>query len=105
MIARQNWAGNVTFGASEYVEPATMDELRRIVTAAERVKVVGIGHSFGRIADTTGVQVSMRRFDWVGDVDAGSGRIWVEAGVTYSDLCPALHWAGRALHNLASLPL
>src|SRR5258707_884681 len=105
MTDRQNWAGSVTFGAREYTEPATIEELRQIVTSARRVKVVGIGHSFGPIADTDGVQISTRPFDDISDVNPVTGRVTVGAGVTYSQLCPVLHTYGRALHNLASLPL
>ena len=49
-----NWAGNVTFAAARIHRPESVDELRRAVAAADSIRALGTGHSFSRIADTTG---------------------------------------------------
>src|SRR5205809_556511 len=58
-----NWAGNVAFGAARVHRPETVEEVRRIVAGAERVRVLGSGHSFNRLADTGGDLVRLRRGD------------------------------------------
>ena len=47
-----NWAGNVEFQAARVHRPTSLEELRRTVAAAERVRTLGTGHSFNRLADT-----------------------------------------------------
>src|SRR5580658_103573 len=99
-----NWAGNVTFGAARTLRPATVAQLREAVAENSRVRALGSGHSFSRIADTTGVLISLD--DLPQDVrnDAERGAVTVSAAIRYGELAARLHQAGYALHNLASLP-
>jgi xylitol oxidase len=99
-----NWAGNVVFTADRVRRPRTIEELRALVAASERVRAVGTGHSFSRIADTPGVLVSVAGLPPVIDIDTGRASVKVSAGVRYGDLAVRLHAAGYALHNLGSLP-
>jgi len=97
-----NWAGNVTFTAAEVVEPTSADDLRAIVRGSNAVHVVGSGHSFSPVADTSGTLVSLAAMPEVFEV---SGRtVRVGAGMTLAALSPRLHEAGLALHTLPSLP-
>ena len=57
----RNWAGNVVFSAQAVEEPRSVEELQ----AARRRRArscgpSGTGHSFSRVADTTGTHVSTR---------------------------------------------
>ena len=45
-----NWARNVVFGASELRAPASVAELQDIIRGSDRVRALGSGHSFNRIA-------------------------------------------------------
>ncbi|KAB1910920.1 FAD-binding protein [Micromonospora sp. AMSO31t] len=99
-----NWAGNVTWSARARHEPATLDELRRLVARADRVRAVGTGHSFNRLGDTTGEQVSVTGLPPTVALDRDRGTVTVAAGLRYGDLATALHAEGYALANLASLP-
>jgi len=103
-VAATNWAGNVTYAASRLHRPATLDELRRIVARADRVRPLGTGHSFNRIADTDGDLVSTAALPSIMDIDAADGRVRVTSGVRYGELSTHLHNHGYALRNLASLP-
>ncbi|MEU5941743.1 D-arabinono-1,4-lactone oxidase [Micromonospora sp. NPDC047548] len=49
--AWRNWAGNVTYAARRFHRPSSLDELRRLVAGAGRVRALGTGHSFTRLAD------------------------------------------------------
>ncbi|MFJ6214923.1 FAD-binding protein [Streptomyces sp. NPDC092296] len=99
-----NWAGNVTFGAARVHRPTTVDELRRTVAAADRVRALGTGHSFSRIADTTGDLVRLDGLPPRIDIDPQRSTVTVAAGLRYAEVAARLHTAGYALANLASLP-
>jgi xylitol oxidase len=100
---RKNWAGNYWFGAARLLEPRTLEELQEAVKRAEKVKVVGAGHSFNGIADSTGDQISLRHFAGM-DLNDGARTVRVGAGVSYGQLSRHLDARGYALRNLASLP-
>jgi xylitol oxidase len=97
-----NWAGNVVFSTERLAAPRSIGELRDVVVGAERAHVLGTGHSFSRIADTTGTLISLRDMPSVFEV--GSGSVRVDAGVRLGDLADRLQERGLALHNLPSLP-
>lgn len=99
-----NWAGNVTFRAARVHRPASVDELRRIVAASRRVRALGSGHSFSRVADTDGDLVRLDALPPSLRIDPVASTVTVSAGMRYADVAVALHRAGYALANLASLP-
>ncbi|WP_329792980.1 FAD-binding protein [Lentzea sp. DG1S-22] len=99
---KTNWAGNITFTSAQAVAPASAEELRAVVRGSSAVHVVGSGHSFNTIADTTGTLVSLSAMPEVFEV---SGRtVRVSAGMTLATLAVRLEAAGLALHTLPSLP-
>jgi xylitol oxidase len=100
----QNWARNITFGASAFYEPETIEELQSIVSRASKARPIGSRHSFNTIADTNADLISVRKLNRVLSLDRARMTVTVEGGITYGELAPALHAEGFALHNLASLP-
>ncbi|MFF3068441.1 FAD-binding protein [Kitasatospora sp. NPDC057904] len=103
-VAATNWAGNITFGAERFHEPRSVDELRRIVAGSRSVRILGTGHSFNAIADTTGDLVSVAGLPRVVDLDERAGTVTVSAAMRFGELAGVLDRAGFALHNLGSLP-
>jgi xylitol oxidase len=101
---KANWAGNVTYSAARVHHPATEDELARIVAGARRVRALGTGHSFSRVADTTGDLVALDRLPRTVEIDPAHRTVTVAAAVTYAELAGHLHHRGLALASLASLP-
>src|SRR5215470_231994 len=99
-----NWAGNITFSARRIRRPASLAELQRLVAGNERVRALGTGHSFSRIADAPGDLVSVAALPKIMRIDAGRRTVTVSAGISYGELAPHLNAAGYALRNLASLP-
>src|SRR5215467_10107316 len=99
-----NWAGNVTFSARRIHRPASLAALQRLVAGSERIRALGSGHSFSRLADTPGDLVSVAGLPKIVRVDAERATVTVSAGLTYAELGPRLHAAGYALRNLGSLP-
>ncbi|MEU6405751.1 FAD-binding protein [Streptomyces sp. NPDC046985] len=100
----RNWAGNIDFGAAPVARPGSVDELRRVVAGSERVRALGAGHSFSGVLATAGTFVRLDGLPPGVDVDAEAGTATVTAGMRYADVAAALHPAGHALANLASLP-
>ena len=100
----RNWAGNVTFAARTLALPKSIAELQDLVRAAQKVRVLGSGHSFNRIADTDDTLILLRELPRRVEIDAAARTVTVDGGATYADMAPALHAAGFALANVASLP-
>lgn len=103
-VPRRNWAGNVRYAARRHHAPSSLDELRRLVAGSERLRVVGTGHSFNRLGDTTGDLVSLAGLPGTVALDPDRRAVTVPAAMRYGDLASWLHGRGYALANLASLP-
>lgn len=99
-----NWAGNITFQAERVHHPSTIDELRAIIARATRLRALGSGHSFNRLADCPGDQVRLDGLPYELEVDTDHARVRVGAAMRYAELGAPLHELGFALANLASLP-
>lgn len=102
--ARTNWAGNYAFRALELRHAGSTAEVQSIVASAQKVRVLGSGHSFNDIADCEAVQLSLEGCNRVVSLDADRARVRVEGGIRYGALAAWLHGEGWALANLASLP-
>jgi xylitol oxidase len=100
-MALTNWAGNINF-ASPLRRPRSVPELQELVARSEKVRVLGTGHSFNRIADSAGTLVTVADLPKV--IEVGDGGVTVSAGLRYGEITAALQSRGLALHNLGSLP-
>ena len=98
----RNWGGNVEYGARRVLRPRSVDELRGMVANADRIRALGTGHSFSRVADTRGDLVSLQ--DLPPLLEIAGDTVTVSAGTRFGELVGPLDRAGRALHNLGSLP-
>jgi len=101
---RKNWAGNYTYKADNYYEPASVEELQQLVKKLDKQKALGSRHCFNDIADSPKNQISTRQLNKMTDLDTDKGTVTIEAGVRYGDFAAELDSKGYALHNLASLP-
>ncbi|BEL09595.1 alditol oxidase [Actinoplanes sichuanensis] len=99
-----NWAGNIEFDARRLYRPRTLDELREVVTGSERLRVLGSGHSFNRLADTDGDLVSLAGQPRTVEIAADRATVKIDGGMRYGELAAHLASAGLAVHNMASLP-
>ncbi|MFI2206829.1 FAD-binding protein [Streptomyces sp. NPDC020192] len=101
-----NWARTITYQAREFHRPRTVDALAALVTDSARVRVLGSGHSFNRIADPgpDGVLVSTAGLPPETEVDTVARTVRVSGGVRYAELARSVHAHGLALPNMASLP-
>jgi L-gulonolactone oxidase len=102
-----NWAQDQTCTPSAIEHPATLDELRRVVSeaaaAGRRVRASASGHSFTDAALTDGVMVRLDRLTRELDFDRESGLFRVEGGIVLGELNRALHAKGVAFENLGDI--
>jgi xylitol oxidase len=102
-VTEINWAGNYAYGAGRLHRPATLDQVRKLVAAAPRVRVLGSRHSFNDIADSDEL-ITLAGVPADVVVDRTAGTVSFGAGLTYGELARVLDGEDLALHNMASLP-
>ncbi|MFF2085947.1 D-arabinono-1,4-lactone oxidase [Nocardia sp. NPDC058176] len=102
-----NWAGEQRCTPAVVATPRDVEELAETVTSAadagRTVRVAGSGHSFTDAVLTDGTLVDLSRLNKVLDVDASTGRVRVEAGLTLHAANPLLHQHGLAFPNLGDI--
>ncbi|GAA2589278.1 alditol oxidase [Winogradskya consettensis] len=99
-----NWAGNIVFGAHRLHRPTSVEQIQELVAAGRPVKVLGSGHSFNRMADTTGDLISLADLPRIFEVGPYHNSVRIDGGMRYGELASRLDAEGLALHNMASLP-
>lgn len=101
---RRNWAGNYTYKADNYYEPASKEELQQLVKKLDKQKALGSRHCFNDIADSPKNQISTRQLNRIVHLDTDKNVLTIQGGARYGDFAAELDTKGYALHNLASLP-
>ena len=101
-MSDRNWAGSLTYAAERVLRPRTIEEVQQHVAENAIVKAVGTRHCFSDIADTKGVHIDLADLNVPMEVNGNT--VTVSAAARYGDFAPALHEAGYALTNMASLP-
>jgi xylitol oxidase len=102
-MTETNWARTHTYAAAAIHRPASVEELREVVAAAPRIRVLGSRHAFNDIADAAEL-VSLDALPADLHVDRAASTVTFGAALRYGELALALAAEGLALHNLASLP-
>lgn len=100
--AGTTWSGNHRYRASDVLLPADADDLAEVVASADHLRVQATRHTFSDVGDSDHTLVSLERMPVRVTPDGESVR--VEGLITFARLAPVLEDAGRALHNLGSLP-
>lgn len=80
--AASNWAENVAFSHTAFRCPETVNELQDVVAAADKLRVLGSGHSFSSLCRTDDTMVSLAFMRNVLGVEVGETdmSIQVEGG-------------------------
>lgn len=102
-MERTNWGGNYAYRARRLHRPSTVEQVREIVAAAPRVRVLGTRHSFSDIGDSAEL-LTLEALRSEVAVDREAGTVSFGGGLSYGELAGALRGEGLALANLASLP-
>jgi len=103
LTREHNWADSYTFKAARIHRPRSVDDIRRLVAGASKVRAIGARHSFNGIGDSSGVLIDLRSLEPDIIIDPQLQTVAVGAGATYGALATYLQARGWALHNMASL--
>jgi L-gulono-1,4-lactone dehydrogenase len=99
----RNWGRTQKCTPSRIGNPASGDEICSIVRDAyqsgEKVKAIGSGHSFTDIACTTGRMLRLDGYNRILEIDAKSGLVTVQSGISIAALSEELSEHGLALEN------
>jgi FAD/FMN-containing dehydrogenase len=104
-----NWEGSVTSVPGQVLYPASVEELRSIVIAANanlrKIKVFGGKHSWSAIArpDPGAIALSLDKLNKVLEFDEKKGEVFVEGGIRLKELHKQLFSRGYALPVLGSI--
>lgn len=103
----QNWGRNFDCRPALVHAPTTIDEIRAIVLAAaeagQRVRPVGSGYSYTRLAQTDDVMVSLDRWAGIERIDREQRIAVIRSGTTLHQIERELAAAGFAFENLGDI--
>lgn len=98
-----NWARNESCVADNYYQPESESEIQAIVAVAEKVRVVGSGHSWSSICLSEHTLLNLDKFNKVLELDKENLSIRVQPGIKLWQLNEYLDKHGFALANLGSI--
>jgi len=99
MAAWSNWSGSVRSAPREIARPRTEAELAQVIARAEKVRVVGAGHSFMPLCETTGALINLSELEGEIAFNVDKSRVWAPAGWSLAKLTAALWEEGVSLIN------
>lgn len=103
----QNWSGIAVSQPYEIAYPETVDDIVHLVSVCrrrhQRIRVIGAGHSFTPLAQTSDVLVSLDYLVGVSAVDEQAHTVSVWAGTTLRELSTRLYQQGWAQENLGDI--
>lgn len=99
MATWSNWSGSVDSKPAQIARPKTYAELAGLVQAARKVRVVGAGHSFMPLCDTTGTLLSLSDLEGEITIDPATSRASAPAGCSLAKLTDILWKQGWSLIN------
>eukprot|EP00040_Diaphanoeca_grandis_P000860 m.16672 g.16672 ORF g.16672 m.16672 type:complete len:487 (+) comp11155_c0_seq1:176-1636(+) len=104
-LPKTNWAGNVHW-QGKVLKPTSLEELQQIVEVSEQLRVLGTGHSFVEMANTSskGAIVNLADIEREFVLNHETSEITIDGGTTYTELAEFLRGTGLALINTQSLP-
>jgi FAD-linked oxidoreductase len=94
-----NWSGSVVGAPCEIARPRTEAELAALVTRADKVRVVGAGHSFMPLCETNGTLLSLAELEGGVEFNADKTRAWAPAGWSLAKLTQTLCAQGASMIN------
>jgi L-gulono-1,4-lactone dehydrogenase len=98
-----NYGKNVAFAPESVAIPSNVAELRDVVRRAERLRVIGSGHSWSTAIVTDKTLVSLDRMRGILHVDEQNLQVTVQGGIKLHELIAQLDARGLALENLGSI--
>ena len=94
-----NWSGSVTSAPQTIAQPRTEAELQAIVAGADKVRVVGAGHSFTPLCATDGVLINLSEMEGELEIAPDRQSLSAPAGWSLKRLTRAMWDEGLSLAN------
>lgn len=102
-----NWAGTVQCVVDGILYPTSEAEILTVIQKAKdankRLRVVGSGHSFSRLMETTELIVSLEKMTGIIEVDKVKKEATIWAGTSIKDANEGLYEHGLAMINLGDI--
>lgn len=99
MDAWRNWSGSVVATPREIAQPRTLTQLSASVAQADKVRVVGAGHSFMPLCETNGLLLDLSELEGALEIAPDRKTVWAPAGWSLKRLTQALWREGLSLAN------
>ena len=101
------WARTFHSRPELYIQPQSIEEIRKLVTLARRCRrrivTVGCGHSPSDLTCTSSWMVNLDHYDKIVDIDKNRKIVVMQAGIRLHDLGLKLKEYGLAMPNLGSI--
>ena len=94
-----NWSGSVKAQPAQWAKPKTVAELSALVRQANKVRVVGAGHSFMPLVHTDDTLISLADLEGKIEIAADRKTVWAPAGWSLDKLTEALWAEGLSMIN------
>jgi len=99
MVEWRNWSSSVTASPAVFARPHSQPELATLVREARKLRVVGAGHSFMPLCQTSDTLVSLADYEGSVSIAPDRATAWVPAGWGLDRLTEALWAEGLSLIN------
>ena len=85
-----NWSETCWFSADSLRECSTEEEVIKVVTAAEHVRVAGSMHSCAPLIESEEIIVSLKKMNKILSIHPETMKVRIQAGVVVHELCAEL---------------
>ncbi|MEO1436566.1 MAG: D-arabinono-1,4-lactone oxidase [Bacteroidota bacterium] len=103
----KNWAGNIQWNPSEIAKPDSEEAIQQLVLRAanerKKIRMIGTGHSFTPVCQTTHVTLSLDNYQGLIHVEKETCQATVKAGTKLKLLGELLFQEGLAMENLGDI--
>jgi FAD/FMN-containing dehydrogenase len=99
MTGWSNWSGSVAASPRLIARPRDADELAALVGQAGKVRVVGAGHSFMPLCETSDLLLNLSDYEGAVEIAPDRKTVWAPAGWSLKALTAALWDQGLSLIN------
>lgn len=99
MTGWSNWSGSVAASPRLIARPRDAGELAALVGQASKVRVVGAGHSFMPLCETSDLLLSLSDYEGAVEIAPDRKTVWAPAGWSLKRLTAALWAEGLSLIN------
>ncbi len=106
MKSWKNWAGTTICKPADIYYPTSQDDIKQIIQQAATqslpIKVVGHGNSYNDNFHTTGILISLKKFNHILDIDTQRQTITIQAGAALMDIVNAAADKGLGFSSLGT---